>query len=172
MNKVSYDQMVRNLFKKMPTQIESLLHATVGMAGEVCELVTAFDNKDSANIEEELGDYMFYFKAAVIELDYGITIPQRFELHYGTTFEQLIAETGNLLDTIKKCWAYEKKFDPDSFLSQLEYTKATYDQLVSELGYTLTGIADQNQEKLGKRYPKGVYSNKDAIFRVDKNGSN
>lgn len=38
---VPYDQMVRNLFKPMGTQAATVLHAAVGIAGEVAELLVA-----------------------------------------------------------------------------------------------------------------------------------
>lgn len=66
----SYALFVEQFFKTFPTEIESLLHAGVGISGEAGELLDALKkswiyNKplDRDNLREELGDLLFYIQA-------------------------------------------------------------------------------------------------------------
>lgn len=77
-----YSQMVENLFKKLPTFSESLMHAFVGIAGESGELLDAVKKQwiynrplDRVNVLEELGDLTFYHDAAYMLLMHGNEIP-------------------------------------------------------------------------------------------------
>ncbi len=68
-----YGQMVFDLFKRMDTPLLSMMHATVGIAGEAGELLDAFKKVwaynrkvDMDNVAEEMGDLAFYIQAAHI----------------------------------------------------------------------------------------------------------
>lgn len=78
---INYGEMVNALVKKMPEEVEDLLHGAVGVAGEAGELLDAVKkhwvyNKplDKANIIEELGDLQFYMTAIMLVL--GLSLEQ------------------------------------------------------------------------------------------------
>ena len=67
---VKYDEMVRGLFRKMDSDSLTLAHATVGILGELGELLDTLKKTwaygkplDRNNIIEELGDIAFYLHA-------------------------------------------------------------------------------------------------------------
>lgn len=77
-------------------------------------------------------------------------------------------EAGELLDAVKKVWAYGKLIDRQNIIEELGdlefYMEALRQQLVISREETLIA----NQEKLAKRYSDGVYSNLHAQARMDK----
>lgn len=82
---MNYETFVNLLFKEMPTETETILHAAVGISGEAGELLDAVKktwvyNKplDRINLREELGDILFYL--------------QKLASILGTTIEDLIVE--------------------------------------------------------------------------------
>lgn len=79
-------------------------------------------------------------------------------------------EAGELLDAVKKGWAYGKPLDRENIIEELGdlefYMEALRQQLFISREETLT----HNIAKLLKRYPTGQYTNEDAIARADKNG--
>lgn len=65
-----YATFVESRFKTFPSEIESLLHAGIGISGEAGELLDALKKTwvygaplDLLNIHEELGDLLFYITA-------------------------------------------------------------------------------------------------------------
>lgn len=71
----TYDLFVESRFKRFSTDIESMLHAAVGISGEAGELIDAIKKTwvykkplDRANLIEELGDLEFYLQALRLEL--------------------------------------------------------------------------------------------------------
>lgn len=65
-----YPSFVESRFKKLPRQVETLLHAAVGISGEAGELLDIvkkgwiYDAAISVeHLEEELGDILFYAQA-------------------------------------------------------------------------------------------------------------
>ena len=67
MNEQTYKEFVNSLFKEFPTEIETMLHAGIGISGEAGEILDALKktwvyNKplDRDNLIEELGDLLFY----------------------------------------------------------------------------------------------------------------
>lgn len=77
-------------------------------------------------------------------------------------------EGGELLDAIKKSWAYGKPVDFLNIveeLSDLEFYMAAMRQ---HLGISRDTVLAFNMRKLKERYPQGKYSDSDAIARADK----
>lgn len=65
-----YTAFVESIFKTFPRDIESMLHAGIGIAGEAGEIIDALKKNwvydkplDVANLKEELGDILFYIVA-------------------------------------------------------------------------------------------------------------
>lgn len=181
-----YPLMVSSLFKKMPTPLESLLHAVVGMSGEIAEFQVAVYNEDAANVREELGDLFFYFAALVDMLGTPLsllTVAKNGFLPAPTAtlnpendseilaYLDLIAVTGELLDTVKKSWAYGKPLGAAGLLNLLYLASQWYRAFLQTLELfelKLPVILQSNALKLGERYPSGTYSDAAALARADK----
>lgn len=118
---IPYSEMVKNLFKKMSTPADELMHAGAGCSGEA----------------------------------------------------------GELLDWCKKHWVYNKPLDS---IVKKENNQTLIQCIMEELGdltfymqatmnlfgWTWADIRMANRVKLAKRYPDGVYSDKHAQARLDK----
>lgn len=78
-------------------------------------------------------------------------------------------EAGELLDAIKKHWAYNKELDITNVVEEigdlLFYTQA----LMLQLGINWREVFEHNYEKLKARYPEG-YTDSHAQLRLDKTG--
>lgn len=77
-------------------------------------------------------------------------------------------EAGELLDAVKKTWAYGKPLDRDNVIEELGDLEFYMEALRQALGITRDETLIQNQKKLGVRYASGVYSDQHAIERKDK----
>lgn len=169
---VPYDQMVRNLFKPMDTQAATVLHAAVGISGEVAELLVATSIE---NIVEEMGDVEFYVEAV-------------FQATGGRNFEEILVEghdmahhqvlstvgialsvsAGRLLDFAKKAWVYNQEPNLRAIRYELLRIQLMLGALRELVSVQLVDVLGANQAKLGKRYPEGVYTDKAAQQRADK----
>lgn len=79
-------------------------------------------------------------------------------------------EAGELLDAIKKVWAYEKPLTPEVWENLLEETGDIlfYLTIIANVSnFTLFDAMEYNIKKLSARYPQG-YSNEAALTRADK----
>lgn len=171
---VPYDQMVRNLFKPMGTQAATVLHAAVGIAGEVAELLVAGSIE---NLVEEMGDIEFYIEAAYQSTggrDFPELIVDGHDMSqhqvFSTVGTAMSVTAGRLLDLVKKAWVYEQELNLNGVryeLMRLELMLGTLRELLSVRRPDVLGA---NQTKLGKRYPDGVYTDRDAQQRADKQG--
>lgn len=171
---VPYDQMVRNLFKPMGNQVTSVLHAAVGIAGEVAELAVA---NSIENVVEEMGDVEFYIEAA-FQATGGRNFPELIvEGHdmshhqvLGTVTTALTVTAGRLLDLTKKTWVYDKPLNLDAVRYELLRLELMLGCLRDLVGVRRPDVLRSNQAKLGKRYPEGVYTDAAAQERADKPG--
>lgn len=77
-------------------------------------------------------------------------------------------EAGELLDAVKKVWAYGKPLDVPNALEELGDLEFYMEALRQHIGVTREEVLQANQEKLAKRYPGGVYSDQYAQMRLDK----
>lgn len=76
-------------------------------------------------------------------------------------------EAGELLDAVKKYWAYNKELDKENVLEECGDLLFYIEQALEAIGCTTSEARQHNYEKLNKRYPNG-YSNEAAQDRADK----
>lgn len=173
---VAYAIMVTNLFKIMPTEAQTLHHATTGVMGEVVELFNAALAENTHNEKEELADAWFYFtKLKNIfgwsndDLMVYADLP---EMENGepkvTALGRMILWGGEMLDLTKKSWVYEKPLDPVIFKQAAANFYEAFYAYLELRDWELEDVERANQEKLAVRYPDGCYSNEAAIARADK----
>jgi NTP pyrophosphatase (non-canonical NTP hydrolase) len=169
----SFAEMVERLFKKMDTSELTLLHATVGLAGEAGEFLLAVLNNDEDNIPEELGDARFYMQA--IFNQFGLTFAQFTHQMYVPTYlsplNTFIIKASDVLDVSKKFWVYGKPINVDLLIENLGPVVGAYLSLLSQHNLTDELVCEKNMYKLATgpnaRYPLG-YSDAAAIARADK----
>lgn len=77
-------------------------------------------------------------------------------------------EAGELLDAVKKHWAYCKPLDKENVIEELGDLEFYMQALRNEIGVPRSYIIDQNRKKLSKRYATLSYSNEQAAARADK----
>lgn len=171
---VPYDQMVRNLFKDMGSPTANLLHAVVGLAGEVGELLIA------ASIDEivlEMGDVEFYVEAAYQSTG-GRNFPELILEGHDMSHHQVFSTVGlalsisaaRLLGFAKRAWIYGEDPNLNAVryeLMRVELMLGTMRELVRVSKVDVLGA---NQAKLGKRFPEGVYTDRDAAVQADQPG--
>lgn len=80
----------------------------------------------------------------------------------------LAGESGELIDTVKKHLIYGKELDLENVKEELGDILFFAAMAANALGVSLEEIAESNFAKLSKRYPNGVFTQKDAIERLDK----
>lgn len=79
-------------------------------------------------------------------------------------------ESGELLDAVKKHWAYNKPLDMENIIEELGDIEFYMRALRKLLNISREQVLLANIEKLKKRYPQGKYSDKQAQDRADKAG--
>ena len=180
-----YGAMVMSLFKLKDYQLsaEPLVHAAIGILGELMELASA---TDPDNFVEECGDAEFYLEAFLQQLETsGISLLVRTDMNiaiadelrdWNRTFtgHDLIIHCTlpavDLLDLTKKIWVYSQPLSLHiTKLAQLlGVIHGRLRVLYAERSIDRFDVLRANQRKLAKRYPEGVYSNADAAARADK----
>lgn len=171
-----YQMVVQSLFKDGHQIIQDIergtitaaalgrLHAAVGLVGECAELVEANELDDEANFEEELGDTAFYLEA-LRQLTVEQEVPVKFR-------DNLHAIAADMLDLAKKEAIYGNALTKEqvAYFGRLvaEFT-ASFMELLNYCEIASSKVRAKNVEKLRKRYPNLVYSNKAAAERADKN---
>lgn len=169
----SYHDMVVSLFKVIPGP-QDLLHAAVGISGEVAELHAA----DSVqNIAEECGDIEFYIEAAWQALERTNAkgrIPRNPRgLHgdsvAGYVLTDLVISSGTLLDLSKKAWIYNKPLAEGLVFKYLDAIEAGLDDYYRIHGLNREAVRHNNMAKLALRYG-AQYSDAAAQARADKAG--
>lgn len=78
-------------------------------------------------------------------------------------------EAGELLDAIKKHVIYGKPLDYENVIEELGDIEFYLQGLRNLLSVNRETIIKINQDKLSRRYHKGVYTDEQAINREDKN---
>lgn len=172
---VPFEQMVKNLFKTMGDTPSSLMHAAIGISGEVSSELMRADSIE--NIVEECGDVEFYVQAYYQELVAGYGPQPHYVMGsftaqgiigFGNVVQELNVVAGILLDNTKKSWVYGKELDASNCAYLLGMLHGYLEQVYRLIGVRREDVLASNQAKLGKRYPDGVYSNKAAQERLDK----
>lgn len=77
-------------------------------------------------------------------------------------------EAGELLDAIKKNWAYNKPLDMENVIEELGDMEFYMEALRIQLNITRQETIDANVKKLSRRYHEGKYSDTQAVNRADK----
>jgi hypothetical protein len=168
---VEYAAMVRRLFKLRENVADNRMHAAIGIAGEVGELLEA-DSR--ANILEELGDCYFYVEAYYQQLGLAFEPPvvDRFDEPLGLALNNLVVDSASLLDATKKEWVYTRPLDVRAaghLLSTLHYR---LDFIAGLFGFTPEVVRGANTAKLNLRYPEQRYTDTHAQQRIDKEKAN
>lgn len=106
--------------------------------------------------------------------EYRVFVNNLFKAH-DLASEELIhatigmsGEAGELLDISKKVWVYGKELDLAHLVEELGDLRFYYQATLNMFGLTDDDIRAANMVKLRKRYAEGVYSDKAAIARADK----
>lgn len=171
---IPYTDFVRGLFIKPAEPEGKLVHAAVGMVGELVELLDAIDR---ANQREELGDLMFYLVAGyntLVDLDPKLA---NFRVVAAKAMSLADCQTAMLrgcalfLDQAKKAWIYRKPLDPQALVLFAGYAYTIsdlLDQLITFYGFTRQEVELDNRLKLVKRYAGAQYTDAAAQARADK----
>lgn len=77
-------------------------------------------------------------------------------------------EAGEPLDAVKKNWVYNKPLDRANVVEELGDIEFYLEALREELKITRSEVLQVNAAKLSERYKSGVYSDAQAIARMDK----
>ena len=80
----------------------------------------------------------------------------------------IVGEAGEIIDAVKKHWAYNKELDVANVIEELGDLRFYYQAMLNMFGLTDEDICAMNMSKLQVRYPTGVYRDQDAIARADK----
>lgn len=183
----SFEQMVRDLFKRMPGHGAAMLHAAVGIAGETGEIREA---NNRSNLIEECGDMEFYLEAAwqsmaqpisrmdgisKLEAELSESVDPRMKaITPGSVVNNLHSISCDILDHAKKVWVYEDG-NRDGVLGilllKLEYNLSRlyeFHSLTREYVRRCNQDKLLGNEKIRGRYATGTYSNEQALARADK----
>lgn len=108
-----------------------------------------------------------------LDILYRAFVTERFK-RFPTATESILhaavgiaGEAGELLDCVKKTWAYTKPLDYTHAVEELGDLEFYLQAIRTELGITREAILRANIVKLQKRYPTG-YTDEAAIARADK----
>ena len=80
----------------------------------------------------------------------------------------IAGEAGELLDAVKKVWAYGKPIDLENAIEELGDLEFYMEALRQQIGVSREQVLQANQDKLAKRYPGLRYSDSLAQRRLDK----
>lgn len=194
MEKIQHDEMVAKLAKSGSDILEDLTpldchinHMTVGIIGEVGELIDALITPagvgiDIENVVEELGDIEFYAEglrqAFNWDRDYVLNN------HVGHSYNDLAStmspthhicntlaiQAADLLDVIKKGVIYRKGYDLHIIGMRLGNIEVLLELIREGVVVTREQTIQANIDKLAERYKGFQYSDKAAQERADKAG--
>lgn len=169
----SYHDMVVSLAKVMPGHGADLLHAAVGISGEVAEL---FQSTSAQNMAEECGDIEFYIELGWQALERaGFKASRERERGaeglscLGYNLQDLVISSGQFLDLAKKAWVYNKPIDHIAITDNLYSIELDLDDFYRSHGLDGEMVRHNNMAKLALRYG-AKYSDAAAQARADKAG--
>lgn len=166
---VRYDIFVRRLLRADTEPMEAL-HIALGIAGEIGEFLGADPDNRTNNIEE-LGDFNFYFQAALnhynlVVAEFGdVTVPLKIDMEF-----YFPVYAANFLDEVKKEYIYRKPRDLSKVRFALAQLYSCYLHIIKLGNVNHRDVLQENGNKLAKRYVGLVYSDKSAQDRADKVG--
>jgi hypothetical protein len=151
------------------TPAEQRLHGCIGLVGEIGEIADALKRHlyygtdlDIRNLEEEIGDVMWY---AALLADSTSDISFNYQRCY---------VKGDIVPPVAQLahWSGYMFFAVTSSKSvrQSDYYNmlVALGKLIHRIGYSWEQAATDNIAKLSKRYPKGTFDADDAVARKDK----
>lgn len=161
--------------KVMPLR-EMKFHMALGLAGELLELVEGCEIEDPQarreNIEEELGDMLFFLTGIRRHYVPGAVIGTAWADNSGFNTQPnaaalLINRTNALIDLIKKDLISGRPVDTTNFVGAIAAVECFMAQLAKSIGLQMYQLADSNMAKLNKRY-KAKFTEAEAAARADK----
>ncbi len=169
---------VNTLFVKPEDLVGKLLHAAVGISGEIAEIqecLNRFDEgegMDWENLLEECGDTLFYVQALCLctgakMCDLMPVGVETDDLHQ--TCRTAVVASGKILDAIKKVWVYRRKTDLRTLDDSIAVLLRCIVEFINYASATIPQVMQWNYEKLKVRYPDG-YTDAAAQARADKAG--
>ena len=186
-NICDYENMVEAVCKPMGSMVMDFLHSAVGVVGEVAELVEAANKigtwkedfmprfpEHREPLLEELGDALFYITKALLMLNktgsdaLAGSPPSLLRDNECSGSVGFLVFSGHYLDLIKKSWAYNEPLDLEKIQQTVFNVYRVLVDVASEWDFTIADLKLANMQKLGKRYPNFVYSDKAAQQRADK----
>lgn len=165
---------VSALMQKCDTCEDLLLHAAIGIVGEVVELIEADEPQKRV---EEMGDLLFYHDSLVIwqeryspprKLDEESTyIPSLFTADLAYIERTLLIHSTALLDLAKKVWAYGQTPRFEDIEIQRRWLLSAFQGYAYALSTPIEDILENNWQKLSKRYPDHKFTTQASIDRAD-----
>jgi NTP pyrophosphatase (non-canonical NTP hydrolase) len=146
----------------------NLLHSAIGVSTEVGEIaealqVSIFNKIDTVNLAEECADIMWYL--AIPIRDFALDLGKLSSLApSSTSLAQLVVDSSNFLDMMKKVAFYGKPIDRnlvDHHVCNIYQHMIT---MAHEYTFDLELAMSNNQDKLKARFPD-KFSNENAINR-------
>lgn len=181
---VEFEDMVQTLFKtdSMHNEHAGLMHAAIGISGEVAELLIALKNDDAVNIKEESGDLEFYIVAIrqCAEINESMLMhANEVVMHQNHALldahDGLNAVAGDILDLAKRCWVYGNSLEEKrkAITHKVALLMHYLDLIYDGRGYRIEEIRKGNMMKLigpEGRFRDQVYTDEAATERADKQG--
>lgn len=164
-----YEFFVESRIKWLASPTEDLLHAAVGLIGEVVELI---ESTDRENFDEELGDCCFYLQHAWLAFEKSNLmfklIRQVPAAEARLRLDALLHHSADFLNLMKKAWVYGKGLDSLN-IGQVLFSIESVLNDICDAGGDKIAVLHKNYCKLLARYPNG-YSDAAAQARADKVG--
>lgn len=140
-----------------------VVHCALGIAGEWAEVQVAFLQGNEIELEKEIGDIYWYI--AVMAHQLGLANQLSMYRRVQLADESVAAgSVGDLVEMVKKQFAYGKKYKPVDYLGALQNICDTLSQLIREMDFNSGNIWAKNIRKLKERYPEKFDADK-AINR-------
>lgn len=146
-----------------------LIHAVMGLSGELGEFIEVLEEGKDQAIKIEAGDYLHYLNRIIDLLNVGNNISQCPNVTNRYTTSDLTKRTCQLVDIIKKNVAYGKKSNPTLLIHSVDMCYEIFTNLIEIQGLTIEDVEAGNLDKLNARYGDS-YSNEKAIKQLDNKG--
>jgi len=163
-----------------------LANGAMGLAGETAECVEVIANYlfssscnhlDKEHLSEEIGDILWYLAVIAKEIGYfsedniiTVSFQEKKKVAEKTgkmstvllnkKVFYLVESVGKCTDLIKKHLFQGHSLEKDKLTSEIVYIFGLLAVLSCETGYKLSDIAENNVQKLKKRYPDGFSTEK------------
>lgn len=168
----NYQKWTRETWKGTDDRNSQLLHATLGICGEISELDIAMQDyisfsssKNKQKVILELGDILYYITRAIDLFDWNLytmfleTLEQEYIEDSSTvpeTIQNMYTNISWLAEDMKKLVFYNADNNKDNIYNYLKLLIFGLDYFSNKhLQTSLEEISIQNQEKLNNRYPDG-----------------